>query len=386
MKIGIITFWEAKDNYGQILQCYALQEFLKKHGHDPFVIRYNPVDDWNVNKTTTVAEPQKKSFIRRAFKIFNPKKVYRFLECRIRNFRRQFLENKLRKEVENHPRHFEDFRNRHYAYSELRYNSYEELSKKFPSADAYITGSDQVWNPNIYPEVALNAYFLNFGDNVKRLSYAASWGIKTIDEKYKTTLTELLKNFDYISVREVNGIDLCKECGRDDAEWVPDPTMLLEKEDYEKISSEAEDILKDIKRPFIFSYFLNHTTDFRFSDLKKFARKNSLQIYHCTGNGTLDNLKKVYPNVSEWLYLIKNADYVFTNSFHCCVFSIIFRKKFMAFPVKGISAGMNERIISLFKRYNIESRFYEGDYSRVKKDYEPKPLEINLENFLNTLR
>ena len=158
MRIGILTFWWAYDNYGQILQCYALQRFLEKRGHEPFLIRYE-------YKTEIQNPPVYHKFL----KLFNVKKLVSYL--RTLNMKR-----KIQNEMSFHNRHFDDFRKKYIKFGNKLYLSYKELVENPPEADCYIVGSDQVWNPdcigginNSSFENILNAYFLNFGSGTGAL-------------------------------------------------------------------------------------------------------------------------------------------------------------------------------------------------------------------------
>uniref|UniRef100_UPI0026114D82 polysaccharide pyruvyl transferase family protein n=1 Tax=uncultured Treponema sp. TaxID=162155 RepID=UPI0026114D82 len=128
LKVGILTFWWSNDNYGQLLQCYALQKYLRDAGHDAFLIRYNSQNDFTRSPV----------FIR-LLKALNPILLFKYLNYRV-NSRKSIVEAKL------HDRHFEDFRNKYIVQSEKIYSSYSELKENPPEADVYIAGSDQVWN------------------------------------------------------------------------------------------------------------------------------------------------------------------------------------------------------------------------------------------------
>ena len=128
MKIGILTYWWASDNYGQLLQCYALQRYLRDLGHEAFIIRYN----YN-NEGIRIKVPVWK----RALKALNPVIFYKYFERKI--LRKRILEiNKVRE--------FDVFRSKYISLSNDFYAKYENLSANPPEADVYIVGSDQVWN------------------------------------------------------------------------------------------------------------------------------------------------------------------------------------------------------------------------------------------------
>lgn len=366
MKIGIMTFWWSDDNYGQLLQCYALQKYLRDNGHEPYLIRYKWYSDVIKNPLPI-----------RILKLLNPFFVYKFLK----NKRNKSL---IKEEVANNSRHFDDFRNRYIAQSEKLFLSLKQLQENPPSADVYVVGSDQVWNFFDNPvrrfRNVMHAYFLDFGlPGTKRVSYAASWGVKNISNKYVKEFSPLLKRFDYVSVREENGVDLCRQCGVNSVKWEPDPTLLLSADIYRELYKE-----NPVNKPqgkYLVLYAVNNDSKFDIQAVYDFAKSKNLEVVYITGNGTIDKYPKFFATIPEWLYLIDNAEYVITNSFHCCVFSILFHKQFAALALNGKNAGMNSRLDSLFKRCQIEPRLiYTKDFSVMDKPYIPN-FDFNVKTY-----
>lgn len=358
MKIGILTYWWASDNYGQLLQCYALQRYLRDLGHETFIIRYN----YN-NEGIRIKVPVWK----RALKALNPVIFYKYFERKI--LRKRILEiNKVRE--------FDVFRSKYISLSNDFYAKYENLSANPPEADVYIVGSDQVWNFSFTDfsgvKNVVHAYMLDFGrENVKRISYAASWGVSAISDDLRKEITPLLKKFDYVSVREQKGLDLCKQCGVDNAEWVCDPTLLLDAESYRTLYRENE--IRKPQKKYIFVYMLNNQYEFNLDSIYRFAKERNLDVIFVTGNYKAEKRKLFYATIPEWLYLIDNAEYVISNSFHCAVFSILFKKQFGVVKLSGIHSGMNTRLDSLFDFFSISERYIrDDDFSILDASYEPK--------------
>ena len=371
MKIGILTFWWSQDNYGQLLQCYALQKHLKDNGHEPFLIRYNNTNDL-----------KRLPLFLRLLKAFNPVLLHKYFKSKLR-----FA--KILNEQTEYNRHFDDFRNKYILFSVNKYASFADLKKNPPSADAYIVGSDQVWNywsMRLWRYInPIHAYFLDFGlENVKRLSYAASWGREELSEEYKKEITPMLARFAYISVREQNGIDLCTQCGRKDTEWVCDPTLILRAEKYREIYQNEQ-----IRKPggkYLLLYLLNNKFSFDIQKIYDFAQSKRLEIVYITGNGKIDKYPKFFATIPEWLYLVDNAEYVITNSFHCSVFSTIFNKKFGIIPLCDKDEGMNARFDSLFDLCGIKKHYIsEDDFSVLKKEYIVKDVVVS-EKFMKALQ
>lgn len=371
MKIGIMTFWWSEDNYGQLLQCYALQKYLRDFGHDAYLIRYRPNND-------IVQEPLIKKF----YKAFNPKKLYNFAKNRINR-------KKLEIERKYNDRQFELFRQKYIAQSSVIYSSLKELQDNPPEADAYIVGSDQVWNFWSIPiekcKNLIHAYFLDFGsEKTKRISYAASWGRTDVSNEEITEITPLLKRFDYVSVREENGIELCNNCNFNKAEWVCDPTLLLSAETYRKIYYESEIRRKDKK--YLLLYMLGNECNFDIKTAYEFAAQKNIEVVYVSGNDLTANSQKTFATIPEWLDLVDNAEYVITNSFHCGAFSTIFHKQFGIVPLTGTCAGMNARLSSLFELTGSGERFVtSGKFEVLDKNYTQKEIKIS-EKFLSLLK
>ncbi len=355
MKIGILTFWWSNDNYGQLLQCYALQKYLRDMGHEAFLIRYK--------KSSDVISLNKRSFFTRIIKLFNPKKVLKAAAYRIQK-------KALLIEQKKNNRCFDDFREKYIAQSEIDYASYSELCRNPPKADVYIAGSDQIWNftGHSIDEVrnCVHAMFLDFG-NASKFSYAASWVMTSLTQEYIDEIKPLLADFKYVSVREKKGIDLCGDCGRGDAECVCDPTFLLNPDIYRSLY--RENPIRKVSKPFLLLYMLNkdmNEYDFDIQTVYKFASQRNLEVIYVTGNGGFDKRKKFYATIPEWLWLIDNADYVVTNSFHCSVFSLFFKTKFAVVPLSGSCIGMNTRFDTLFSDYGVQPRYIaDSDFSAL---------------------
>nr|WP_319998275.1 polysaccharide pyruvyl transferase family protein [uncultured Draconibacterium sp.] len=368
MKIGILTHWWSEDNYGQQLQCFALQKYLRDAGHEPFLIRYYPKRD---NLPSFL--------VRIAKKIINPVLLYRVI---IDNLEK-FCKNQSSRLRMNFSRNFEAFRKNNISQSEIIYYSYNELKKNPPVADVYIVGSDQVWGLNARDiskgKDRLNAWFLNFGsENIMRLSYAASWGDKEISEEQIEEISPLLKKFRFVGVRELSGVSVCKQCGVEDAKWMLDPTFLFQAKDYRTLFKDLN--MKDVKKEYIVFYWLNNGTKNPIEEVLKWASDNNFAVKYITGNNEREgDFAQEYASIEEWLYLIDNAKYVVTNSYHCCIFSLLFHTPFGVVPLEGDMGRLNERMSSLFLTLNIEPRFIEGqEFNIIKANIDFEKIDNKL--------
>lgn len=333
MKIAILTL-PLNHNYGGILQAYALQTTLERMGHEVVVLDVNRYPVIKLHKAI-LAYPLRlfKRYIKGDKRIF----IRREDIIRKRNsYFCKYTERFIRKNI-----------------NRLEYNSLESLSKL--KLDALVVGSDQVWRPIYYKPIE-NA-FLKFAEywNVKRIAYAASFG--TDKWEYSSQQTELckrlVKKFDIVSVRESSGVELCKNFLNVNALQVLDPTMLLSKEDYINLIDRKNPNMEDNKQLLI--YILDSNADKQkivdYIAENKSLKKNyvGVQVF----NDALPLNQRIQPPVEDWLQSFMNAEFVVTDSFHACVFSILFNKPFIA--IGNIERGMS-RFISLLSIFGLLNR------------------------------
>ncbi len=362
MRTGILTFFDTKDNYGQILQCYAMINYLQSKGLNPCIIKYHNNSDSETSLKLKV------------LKFLNPKVLFR----KIKSF------SKIKKNVEIIDRGFDKFRSIYFPFYEKEYFSYDELKRNPPQVDMIVVGSDQVWNvfdPEGNANIkTLNAYMLGFvPDSVKKVAIAPSFGRDKIKKKEYKKIEKLLKRFDLVTVREQAGLNICHKCNIFSAKWVIDPTLYFNADFYIKKFS----ISKTFEEPFLLLYYVDNGGGFDIKDIYKFAATKGLKVKYVTANLAKDNFNKIYPSIENWLSDVANAEYVITNSFHCCIFSIIFGKRFGVIQIKGINSCMNSRIESLFKITHIDKRIvYNDDFSCL--DLPTEKYVINAENNFDT--
>jgi len=327
-KIGLLTM-PLLDNYGGIIQIAALYHFLQKEGHEPFLIdkKYNQSNGKVLMKRLLSNNPFYKLF---DYNKHTQRKKYL---KNIQAFIDQFFENRTQK-----------------AYNDV------QLKNSIQKLETIIVGSDQVWRYK-YVKENYKHYFLNFvGSNQKRISYAASFGVdfwEGNDESVKN-VKNYMEKFDAISVREDVGVQICENTfDYKNALHVLDPTFLPELDFYNSIIDQ-DSISKKIG---IFNYVLD-------------VSKTKNEIIQTVSNSLgLDvstihleekiNAEKLKPSISEWLYHLRNADFIITDSFHGMVFSIIFNKQFIAIGNRERGAS---RFRSLLNQLNLESRLvFEGE-------------------------
>lgn len=347
MKIGVVTYWYGNSNYGMILQCWALQQFLKKMGNEPFVIRYEPVRPWYIQTAKFCIK-----FIKSVFLSRKREELKRYAYNTRRDTEREFAK----------------FRTNNLNMSSRQYEHIGQLRNAPPNADCYIAGSDQIWCYDLNIDKDARGFFLDFGNtNVRRIAYAPSFGRMVYSSNNSRPLIEVLSKFDYLSCRELNGVEMCRQLGFD-AQHVVDPTLLLSSDDYNFL---CEDIGYD-KYFFIYSVNLNCAEDIYWNQLKEMFPKVKFVVTPASGSingGELfgNDVTYEYATPGKWLSLIRDADIIITSSFHGVVFSIIYNKRFAFVPLKGEFEKTNNRVFDLLNALNLRDLVVDSpcDYSRI---------------------
>jgi len=356
-----------RNNYGCVLQAYALQLILKRKG-------YNVVTDESQYKRL----PFKRLVIGRfnsiIFNILSGKFNFNFFHKDIPISYYLKANEKFRLFIKENIDTIEFFGNRRRP-SKIMINKF----------DTFIVGSDQVWRPkfsNIY------AYLLDFCKDysVKKIAYAASFGIETDIEfspVIKVSTKKLATRFNAISVREDSGISLCKSLWDIDAQLVLDPTLLLKKKDYISLVEKDSENLYPSKGS-LFMYILDKNE--RAESISNIvSNKLHLRPYEIMPREKLtkQNLNNPeayrFERVTQWLKSFIDAKFVITDSFHGMVFSIIFNKPFLVLPNKN--RGLT-RFTSLLNMLSLQNRLIVGDnlsYDILEKEIDYSSVNNNLE-------
>lgn len=342
MRIGIIT-QPLQNNYGGLLQNYALQQVLKKLGHEVITLDQT---DAPISRLKTIV-----SFIKAFFLMLLGKGGGRKYDFELDENKKVYI-----------GKHTQYFTDKYITHTRPMYKT--EEFREFcinNKIDALIVGSDQVWRPLYNSNIYRSFFDFAEGIDIKRYAYAASFGVDfwELTEEQTKRCKQLIELFDAISVREESGVSLCDTYFGRKAEHVLDPTMLLDKEDYEELVNNENEPMSSGD---LFTYILDESEEktnviervttsldlVPFTVMPK-SRVNRKTIKH------IDDC--VYPPVTRWLRAFMDAKFVICDSFHGTVFSIIFNKPFLVIHNKkrGIS-----RFTSLLRLYGLENRLITG--------------------------
>lgn len=342
-KIGITTIFTGNNNYGGVLQAYALQQNIRNmlpKGYDVEHINF----EYNEN-------PIYRSLLSRCKQYSLSQIINKFKEKCIER-RTYLISDKLEKRLSL----FDDFRNKYIRQSKkYEINEHPQIGKDY---DILITGSDQVWNPNVIRDV----FTFDFPTRAKKIAYAASISRNKLSNKEKEYLIPLISTFKHVGVREITAQ---KILAKEDinSKVVLDPTMLLAMNDWEKVSSQ-----QIIKEPYVFVYSFSDCP--LKSEIERYYKEKNIKVVYIPYVKMVYNkFDDSYPfekiwnaGPSEFLSLIKNAEHVFTDSFHGTVFSILFNTPFTVYD-RNSNAGkvnMNSRLVDLLKTFGLTERMSKG--------------------------
>lgn len=349
MKVGILTF-PGSPSWGASLQMFATYNALLQKGVEVEIINYISKNVSYRRKKEVKAVSLISEKVANVF-LGNPKKPFKKFEKQMKKYPTRFIETT------------------------------KELTELAERYDRIIVGSDQVWN-SFLTGSDMNFYLEFCDDNSKKASYAASFGADNVNEDEREKIAELLSQIKYLSVREERGKEIIKELTGRDASVVIDPTMLFGGDFWRKIKKPS-----GVKGKYVFFLTIKPSRKMRCA-AEKFAKKNGLKLVYLDGglHGLLNKLNPEKHPVfgigpAEFLDLIDNAEYVFTNSFHGTAFSVLFNKNFYV----EFSSDTNSRLENIVKMFGLEQCVIDGDslentsikvdYSKVNKILDSKRKE-----------
>lgn len=314
VKVGIITF-HCSYNFGSALQALALQEAIRGLGHDAYIVDYrsknfNQYHLFRLSRPWTI-----------------PRSIFRIkpLLLRRESFRAFWKERFLLTEK---------------TYSYRNEAQLNELTDEF---DAFVCGSDQIWNLDCTNGI-VEPFFLSFAGCKKRIAYAPSLAHTSFDESLfdRRRVSELLSRFDSLSIREEETLQLFQPLVEKRIEVVVDPTLLNSFTVYQELASP-----RLIERPYVFVYLLRECSEL-VKTARCLARHGAYVVYISPSDLAIPNSSNLFGvGPKEFLSLILHADLVLANSFHATVFSVLFHKQFRTFAVDKSASRMRDFLISL---------------------------------------
>lgn len=331
--IGIVTI--ISDNYGNRLQNYALSLIIEKMGLS----------------VCTLFNIKRQPILRKLRLLMIKNNSERKRLSKFSEFNKKYIKNKIYYFGVDGKRNM----------NIIEWCEFKLIDLKFRK---FIVGSDQVWNS--YFTFNSDLMFLNFADYGKRIAYAASFGTDTIDERHVSLYKKCLSKIKHISVRENSGARIIDKLLNKDVDVNIDPTMLVNREEWLKVSIKPQ---CDIKKPYVLMYFLGDILNEYRQYIYQYAMINELDIIDLTEMEPNQFWYNTGP--SEFIWLIEHSKIIFTDSFHGTVFSILMQKPFIVFERVMKSHSMVSRIESLLGLLDLKDRmFHNQSYNDIKKiDY-----------------
>lgn len=350
-KLALVTCY-FQPNYGSQLQAYATQLQFDKMGVPNETICIDGLRE-EINKA------KYKYFLSRIWDVNTVKDKFATVK---KVWAMKTKGNEFRANMAERKRMFDGFARTMFHISKV-YDSKAELGKEAHDYSAFVVGSDQLWLPS---NIEADYYTLNFvPDDVSKIALATSFGISRLPKRQARKAARFLKRIDYCSVREQSGQRIVKELAGRDVPVVCDPTILFTAEDWATVT-EPE---RFVSEPYMFCYFLGNNPEQR-ELVRRFKRETGykiVQLQHCDEYIKSDvGFPDIAPyNVGpkEFIRLIRDAEYVFTDSFHCSVFSMLHSKKFFTFRRynSDSTVSTNGRLYSLLSLVGLENRLLQGN-------------------------
>lgn len=345
--IAIVTI-DDPINYGNRLQNYAMQEYLKSFGYHVSTIHLIPFKDlyylWSENKKYCI-----KQYL---YSI----KILRKL---VHKLKRKEKPCTGFEKVSGRKAAFAQFNDTYIQYEDYVLQTEPIEKKVFRKYRYVVTGSDQVWNPTYgLPECAM---YLRFVPKKKRIAIAASFGVSEIPEEHLKLVQKYLKGMNYISVREETGTRIVKNLTGKDCDLILDPTLLVSADTWKTILDRTE---KELSKKYVLTYFLGNVSEQRREYIEKFAKGKGLEIIWMND--------KRDPETDQWgperfLRAIHDCEYFFTDSFHGCVFSILFHRQFYVFHREDRQQNMFGRIETLLKTVDLKEQMITEQWEDLSK-------------------
>lgn len=369
-KIGLAVCYDTK-NFGSQLQVLATVKKIDDLGYETEIIRYK-------KKLTPVFLMQS---IPRVFNV-----PFLMAKLNSRKKREQIKKHEeLYKKVSIRNQRFNFFVNAYFSNLSKPYQGWENLVKESNlNYDIFLCGSDQLWLPH---NLGSHFYTLEFAsEEKKKIAYATSFGVSEIPSRYKKGFSKFLNRFQFLSTREIAGQKIIKELTGKTSKVVCDPTLLFDADGWSKMIPDC----RVVDEPYVFCYFLGTNEEHRKAS-EEFKKKTGLTLVTCPfldnfveGDLKFGDIQMFDMDAADFVNLIRNAEYILTDSFHGSVFSILHHKKFLTFNRFNAGANSrNSRIDSLCALLGLTERRYTGDVMAVQQEIEYDAVEEKLYDLRN---
>mgnify|MGYP000053746760 CR=1 FL=1 len=351
--LAIVT-WNTYYNFGTYLQAFALQQYLYQEGFDNMIL-----DDssYIISYKPKLKDKLKKPLLKLV------KKEFRVFEKSI---------------TQSHSL-FDSFK-RNMLHIDYFNQSLTTLDSKY---DIYICGSDQIWNPFSLEDSKTDFFYASFSQK-KKIAYAPSIGVSEVPQQYKEKLRNLTFNFNFLSAREQQGVDILHKLTGKEVVRVVDPTLLLDSKQWNVLLPKNP----PCNEKYVLAYFLTPNNIY-INAVSEYAHKKGLRLkmffIHKSYNEY--NCDLITAGPIEFLHYVKDAEYLFTDSFHGTIFASIFHTQFFTFRrFKQTPRSQNSRVEGLFDMMGVSERLLDEEtYSKIYnlKDINFTHIKTNLDPFIN---
>lgn len=341
LKVGILTFHN-KDNYGAVLQAYALQMYLRSIGCAVEIINFIPresnyrVIDWIGRTPYTTFLKWKKQM------------------KRIAGLERNLAKSKV----------FAEFRETYLNISSVLYPSISSLKKSTPDVDILVVGSDQIWSPKLVRDKDYSTFWLDFGPEcIKKIAYAGSFGGEYGDRKSYSNISKWALSFSAISARERNAVEFLHSLNVKFASWAPDPAFLLD-------WSRAVKNDFSLRRKGIGRFVLNSRNQCSADKIEK--QLISIEDYRRESPVDINSA-----NLSplDWVKCISTLKFLITDSFHGTVFCLITNTPFIAILWEGAEVSRNDRVVSLLDEFGLKHLAVSANLTESLDSFEKQKID-----------
>lgn len=350
-RIAIVT-WVTYTNFGTFLQAYALQKYINQIGYEDMILDDSSKIEKYINKT------------------------YELKKCLLRILKTDF--RKFENSIKRSKTLFDSFKLDNLLIDNDIYNI-SSLEKRY---DVFVCGSDQIWNPFYLDSPNAVFYYASFTKK-KKIAYAPSIGVYEVPQQYKAKLKELTSGFDFLSAREQQGVDVLRVLTGKEVTKVVDPTLLLNVSQWGKLLPEGS----PCKEKYILAYFLTPNPIF-IKVASNYAKGHGLRLKLFFTDKTYYgyDCDLVTAGPTEFLHHVRNAECLFTDSFHGSIFATIFHTQFFTFRrFKETAKSQNSRVENLLGMMGIGERLLgEDDCGKVNElhDIDFERVDSNLAPFI----